>query len=221
MIQRMILIPGHGPTEMAKKESNLALYGAFGLGAFLLYEFFFKSPTANATTPVSSVVQTGAILNYSATVNPSALGVAGSGNLLQYIPFFGSSVSTTITQQVSAILSALGIVVTQTGGSGGNITMTVEVNNTGYAHATDLQAVIDNAVFQASGYLPVTSSIAFTSQSTETPAAPSSSFSLSSFFGGLGTGAISGLLLVVVGIVAVVVMFPEVVGVAAARKAAA
>jgi hypothetical protein len=210
---------------MAAKKNTGLILGGIAVVALLVYEYFNGSSTGGSSlTPTTGVaVQQGAILNYSAEINTSFFtSVAGAlsaiANVLQ-----PEGINVTNSQNNSSILGALESAVTLSGQTTG-ITLQVEVNNSGYAQATDLQSVIDNAVYQATGSLPISSSIAFASSSTPTAQGATSTNlqtgGLTGFFASFGTGAATGILLALAGIVALVILAPEVAA-EGVRKAAA
>lgn len=207
---------------MAKKHNGLILGGA-AVGALLIYEYFNGGVSgANAVTPNTSAVTPGAVLNYSAEINTSfftSVAEALSAIAAALAPL---GVTVTNSQNNAGLLATLESAVTFSGQTTG-VTLQLQVNNSGYAKATDLQSVADNAVYQATGSMPVSSSIAFSSGTQPTPQGASSTNlqtgGLTGFFASFGTGAATGILLALAGIVGLVVIFPEVAAAGAERAA--
>jgi hypothetical protein len=208
---------------VAKNEG--LILGGVAVAGLLVYEYFNSSgPNANASTPTTGTVVTqGAILNYSATIQ-SGFTQSIAAILTQVATTLQSAgVNVTNSQNNGSILGTLESALTLSGQTTG-ITLQLQVNNSGYGQATDLQSVCDNAVYQATGSLPVSSSIAFAATQTATPQGAASTNlqtgGLTGFFASFGTGAATGILLALAGIVALVVIAPEAAA-AGVRKAAA
>lgn len=210
---------------MARKASSGVILGGIAVVVLLVYEYFNSSnPGSNASTPTTGVAVTqGAILNYSAEINTSfftsvADALSAIANVLQ-----PEGINVTNSQNNASILGSLEAAVTLSGQTTG-VTLQVQVNNSGYAQATDLQSVIDNAVYQATGSLPLSSSIAFAATQSATAQGASSTNlqtgGLTGFFASFGTGAATGILLALAGIVALIVFAPEFAA-AGVRKASA
>lgn len=200
---------------MAAHNQRWAILGGVGVVALLVYEYFNGSAsTSAASTPTTGVVvEQGALLNYNAEIQTG----------------FATSVASALSA-ISATLAQLGINITNSQNNGSllavaesaltfsgqttGITLQVQVNNSGYAQATDLQSVIDNAVFQATGNLPLSSSIAFAAgtQPTAQGAASTSlqTGGLTGFFAQFGAGAATGILLALAGVVGLVVISKEI-----------
>lgn len=198
---------------MASKKTNWAILGGVGVVAILVYEYFNGESSSNATTPTTGVaVQQGALLNYSAEINTSFFISVSDALSAIASTLSGLGIAVTNSQNNAGILSALEAAVTISGQTTG-ITLQVQVNNSGYAQATDLQSVIDNAVYQATGSLPLSSSIAFAASSQPTAQGASSTNlqtgGLTGFFAQFGAGAATGILLALAGIVGVVVLSKE------------
>lgn len=208
---------------MAAKSHNGLILGGVAVVALLVYEYFNGSASGgNASTPNTSAVQSGAVLNYSAQINTSfftsvADALSAIANTLAPL-----GISVTNSQNNNSILGVFESAITLTGQTTG-VTLQVEVNNSGYAKATDLQSVIDNTVYQATGAMPLSSSIAFAAGTQPTPQGASSTNlqtgGLTGFFASFGTGAATGILLALAGIVGLVVVFPEVAAYGAAKAA--
>ncbi|MHB8674716.1 MAG: hypothetical protein ACYDAK_13700 [Candidatus Limnocylindrales bacterium] len=207
---------------MAAKSHNGLILGGVAVVALLVYEYFNGSSSGNATTPNTAGVATGAVLNYSAQINTSfftslADALDAIATTLQPL-----GINVTNSQNNGSILGTLESALTLTGQTTG-VTLQIQVNNSGYARATDLQSVIDNAVYQATGSLPLSSSIAFAAGTQPTPQGASSTNlqtgGLTGFFASFGTGAATGILLALAGIVGLVVVFPEVAAFGAAKAA--
>ena len=208
---------------MATKNHNGLILGGVAVAALLVYEYF-NGPGAsgNASTPNTSVVVNGAVLNYSAEINTSffaSVADALSAIAAALVPL---GINVTNSTNNNSLLGVLESAVTLTGQTTG-VTLQVEVNNSGYAKATDLQSVIDSAVYSATGAMPLSSSIAFAAGAQPTPQGASSTNlqtgGLTGFFASFGTGAATGILLALAGIVGLVVVFPEVAAFGAAKAA--
>ena len=206
----------------AKKHEGLILAGV-AIAALLIYEYFNGSFSANASTSITGVtVAPGALLNYSAEINTSFFSSVADALSAIAATLQSSGIGVTNSQNNSGILSTLESAITLSGQTTG-ITLEIQVNNSGYAQATDLQSVIDSAVYTATGSMPLSSSIAFASGSAPTPQGASSTNlqtgGLTGFFASFGTGAATGILLALAGIVALVIIFPDVAAAGAARAA--
>jgi len=209
---------------VATKNHNGLILGGVAVAALLVYEYFNgPGSSGNASTPNTSVVINGAVLNYSAEINTSfftSVADALSAIAAALVPL---GINVTNSTNNNSLLGVLESAVTLTGQTTG-VTLQVEVNNSGYAKATDLQSVIDNAVYQATGAMPLSSSIAFAAGAQPTPQGASSTNlqtgGLTGFFASFGTGAATGILLALAGIVGLVIIAPEIAA-AGVRKAAA
>ena len=199
---------------MAAKKNTGLILGGVAVAALLAYEYFNGSgATSNASTPTTGVAVTnGAILNYSAEINTSFFSSVGDALSAIATTLQSEGINVTNSQNNSSLLGTFEAAVTLSGQTTG-VTIQVQVNNSGYAQATDLQSVIDNAVYQSTGSLPISSSIAFAATQTATAQGASSTSlqtgSLTGFFASFGTGAATGILLALAGIVALVVLAPE------------
>lgn len=206
----------------AKKHEGLIL-GGVAVAALLVYEYFNGGSSVNAATSITGViVQSGTLLNYSAEINTSFFSSVADALSAIAATLQSSGIDVTNSQNNSGILATLESAVTLSGQTTG-ITLQVQVNNSGYAQATDLQSIIDSAVYSATGSMPVSSSIAFASGSAATAQGASSTNlqtgGLTKFFASFGTGAATGILLALAGIVALVIIFPDVAAAGAARAA--
>lgn len=198
---------------MASKKQNWAILGIVGIVGLLVYEYFNSGGTSNAATPDTSQVNTGAILNYNAIITTGFFTQVSDALSQIATVLQGEGINVTNSQSNNSILEAVEGFLSLSGQNFG-ITLQVQVNNSGYAQATDLQSVIDNAVYQATGALPTSSSIAFASnQSTATVQGAAQSNpatgGLTGFFAQFGAGAATGILLALAGIVGLVILDKE------------
>ena len=200
---------------MAKANQKWAVLGGVGVVALFIYEYFNESSASgNASTPTSGVVvQTGALLNYSAEIQTGFATSVASALTAIAAMLAQQGINVTNSQNNNSLLGVLESAITFSSQTTG-ITLQVQVNNSGYGQATDLQSVIDNAVFQATGNLPISSSIAFTAGTQATAQGASSTNlqtgGLTGFFAQFGAGAATGILLALAGIVGLVVISKEI-----------
>lgn len=198
---------------MASKNQKWVVIGGIAGVLFLIYEYFQGGGSGNAATPDTAQVQNGAILNYNAVISTGYFTqVSDALNQIAAV-LQPLGINVTNSQSNNSILEAVEGFISFSGQTEG-ITLQVQVNNSGYAKATDLQSVIDNAVFQATGSLPSSSSIAFASnQETATTQGASqnnpATGGLTGFFAQFGAGAATGILLALAGIVGLVVISKE------------
>lgn len=198
---------------MASKNQKWVVLGGAGVVLALVYEYFQHGSSGLSAKSNSSVVQTGDILKYSAEINTSFF--SSIADALASISATLSSQGLTVTnsQNNASLLQTLESAITLSGQTTG-ITLEIEVENSGYGSATDVQSICDNAVYQASGSMPLSSSIAFSSQ--KNPASQGAESSnlqtggLTGFFAQFGAGAATGILLAVAGIVGLVVVSKEI-----------
>lgn len=198
---------------MASKKTNWAILGGVGIVGLLVYEYFQGGTSSNASTPDTSIVNTGAILNYNAVITTGFFTQVSDALSAIATTLQSEGINVTNSQSNNSILEAVEGFLSLSGQNFG-ITLQVQVNNSGYAQATDLQSVIDNAVYQATGSLPTSSSIAFAAnQSTATTQGASQSNpatgGLTGFFAQFGAGAATGILLALAGVVGLVVISKE------------
>lgn len=199
---------------MAASTERWAVLGGVGVVALLVYEYFNKSSSSDsASTPTTGVVvQQGALLNYSAEVQTGFATSVASALSAIAATLAQLGINVTNSQNNDSLLQVAESALTLSGQTTG-ITLQVQVNNSGYAQATDLQSVIDNAVFQATGNLPASSSIAFAAGTQPTAQGASSTNlqtgGLTGFFAQFGAGAATGILLALAGVVGLVVISKE------------